>query len=165
VRALRSENAKSRRGPAWRRLPPLRESALRYASAWIYARKGWRTPRWRTLQQALPVRAVKQLRTILDLPEPSAASRALTRMKRTVPLPDDVQARIRAGEWEEAVLLARRHLERDVANAPRTLVESLQEAPALNDVERTRAEVRALVDTLKVGALFPPSLRSRLPRL
>ena len=112
--SLIEELTESQRGPAWNGLPPLREAALRFAAAWIYRRRGWRTPRWRTMRKVLPARAARRLERILGLPSADDSRRALAQMKRLMPLPGDAQARIRAGEWSEALLLARRCLEREV---------------------------------------------------
>lgn len=110
---LLGELGEAARGPTWNRLSALREAALRLAAAWVYRRHGWRTPRWRTLRRVLTPKAVRGLEEVLALPGPAGARRALARVARR-DLPVEVGARVRAGEWAEAVLLARRTLDRDV---------------------------------------------------
>ncbi len=119
LRALKAELAEGARGSALNRVPPLREAALRLASIWAFRQHGYRTPRWRTLARILPTKERALLAKILDVPATREAKRALGHARRVArelenPLTKAALARMHAAQWAEAVLLTRRHFERDV---------------------------------------------------
>jgi hypothetical protein len=161
----------------WNRLSPLREAAIRFAAAWVYRRRGWRTPRWRTLRRVLPPHSARTLRRVLGLLDAEEARGALRQLERVRPLPDEVQARIRAGEWEEAVLLARRELERDFLAprgrsggrrwarlSPRLLraVQRLHGAPSEDDLAAALRDTQSLARDLRVLSWFSPRVEQLL---
>ena len=183
-RALAAELGAAGRGPRWKRLALLRDAALRLASAWAYRAFGWRTPRWRTLRRVLPREEVRTLEGVLGLPAPAESRLALGSLARALaraklgPLPPEVRARVRCREWNEAVLLARRHVEREVlpgrvtrgADLPPALVSALAR---LHGVERDDPsdcshEARLLSSAcraLRVLRWFEPSVATRLDSL
>ena len=171
--ALVEELGEASRGPPWNRLPPLREAALRFAATWVYRRRGWRTPRWRTLRQVLPAAQAQRLARILALPTNGAGEAMLTTLARLRRLPDDVTARRQAKEWGEAVLLARRAVEREWmplkpsrwTHVPKKLeraVRALHGEPSEGDVTETLREVQALAASLDVLRYFSPRVRRAL---
>lgn len=114
-------------GSAWKRLLFLRQAGLRLAMVWLYLRTGWRVPRYRLLAARLPPAARRELEQLLELPSGAAARRALAELvpvavrarrwlrARGVDVealhpPREVEARRRAGEVDEAVVMARRFL-------------------------------------------------------
>jgi hypothetical protein len=113
----------------WQRILALRQASLRLAATWLYLRHGWRVPRLRALRTWLPSRERRRLDSILGLPAaPASVRRALAtlgpataaaiklaRGRRYIePPPREISARVHAQEWDEALLLARRHLRREL---------------------------------------------------
>ena len=180
---LEAELLEGTRGPVWSRVPPLREAALRCAAAWVCERQGWRTPRWRTLRRVLPRDARAELGALLGLPPASEARRSVLQLGRALgtarlgTLPVEVRARLRAGEHHEALLLARRHVEREVLPGLQAVHPALRRAlrrahglQAVADgdfrpVARAAVRLRRLVELLEVARLFSPRVREQLAAL
>lgn len=158
------------------RLEPLQEVGIQLASAWIYLHHGWHSPHWRTFRAVLPDEAFDALKSILRLPTATAAKNALLRVQRALArtrspvLPRRVRTRMRAGDWSEAVLLARRHLEREVLPVnhwPRALecaCHALQGSP-LASIEEIADRLLALDQALRVLDHFSPKVRQRIETL
>lgn len=114
-------------GSAWRRLLFLREAAFRAAGVWLFLRTGWRVPRVEVLRAALPAEARRTFDALEGWPSSAVARRALRPLPSTLRAvsaglgrsahdagalhaPKELEARVEAGAWREAVHLARRHL-------------------------------------------------------
>lgn len=193
-------------GSAWKRLLFLRQAGLRVAMVWLYLRTGWRVPRYRLLTRHLPTTARRTLARLLDLPAGRTARAALADVgpvtararrwlarrgantPRLAP-PREVAARVAAGELDEAVLLARRHLVEALVPAALEVggvmdVPALGLAPAglrallfsLQRLDRVRAddaaavrtaarEVRRLVRGLQLAPVLGAALVRRLDAL
>ena len=179
----------------------LRQVAFKAAALWLFLRTGWRVPRDRTLKAHLPPDVRRRYEVVLGLPATPARARATAqalgeavaaarrflavqaragRPVRELPEPPsrELAARLRSREWDEALLLARRHLRllllpsvlgtlgaRDVASLgawpaldPVARAFALAEQPTPRAVRRSLAALPGYVDAL--GA----RLRAGTPR-
>lgn len=190
----------------WQRTLALRHLAFRLAATSLYLRAGWRVPRLRALRLHLPAPARKTLERCLGLPVSAAdarrAVRACARALEAVErqngkwgqatfaekvacphFPRELEARLAAKEWDEAVVLARRFLRRDLLPPLLTALDfrDVQElslvgplAPVLDAVRRaegldarprarsTAAAVARLAAQLELAPLLPADVRRRL---
>lgn len=105
-----------------------RQFAVRLCATWLYLRTGWRVPRLRTLRAQLPAAQRRGLDRLLGFPAKPAQARAAVASlgpawraarrlvgARVPPLPPrELRARLKAQEWDEALLIARRDLRREL---------------------------------------------------
>jgi predicted nucleotidyltransferase len=152
----------------WQRVLAWRQFAFRVAATWLYLRNGWRVPRLRALRTWLPKRERVLLDDILGLPVTErvarradatlapAAEAAHRLMRRDVePPPREIQARLRAREWDETALLARRYLRRE-------LLPTLMQKLALRDVTELGASKlgRVVLEAVQRSEQFTRATRS-----
>ena len=105
----------------WQRTLALRHLAFRLAATWLYLRTGWRVPRLRALREHLSPRPLRTLESLLGVPvSEKVARRAVAclvpavRAARGAPVPAELKHRLAAKDWDEAILLARRFLRREL---------------------------------------------------
>lgn len=210
---LHRELGRALEGSTWQRVVSARAAGLRLACLWLFLRTGWRVPRLSTLQAQLPRPAVRALRSLLGLPARPAVTRAvaaglpalqarakgwLARARRRgyplaelPPLPRELDARLRAREFDEALVLARRWL-RDAAlplllrgrcafdvasfaalDVPRGTRATLLAAEGLVGVPpwdaalnaRVGVQLRALTRALRLGRALSPPVQQLLAAL
>jgi hypothetical protein len=148
-RATRSEQRewlrRSRQGSSRARLTAVRHAAMRAVCLPVFLATGVRDPRFRHLRAFYPPHELTRVRQALGL---ERKPKGLVGALKGLP---SAQAKLRAGEWEEAVLNARLH------------GRELDARVTAADVERARAGLEALLSDLKPSRAARGSRRRRGP--
>jgi Nucleotidyltransferase domain len=140
----------------WQQVLAWRQFAFRVAATWLYLRTGWRVPRLRTLHAHLGSKERRLFDAILGLPVAPAQVRAAlkslapayTAARKLSPSVPQVPAReisrrLKAREWAEALLLARRELRRELLPPLLTALD-LRDVAELGTTRQGKTVLRAV---------------------